>query len=240
MVRACYGALHAARAYGTPFISGKDSLNNEFKTQSGESIAIPHTLLISAIGKAVSLDALTTTDLKQAGNKLLLVGLTRREFAASHHELVTGVTGHEVPRVNPAAALELFRAVNAAQREGLVASAHDCAEGGLAVTLAEMCIGGRLGARAALRQEMAATDNDISDETLLFAESNSRFVLEVRPEHEARLYEIFDGLPLFGLGEVTDSLGLEIKGLDGQALISAAVEDLHRAWHEPLYKAVGE
>ncbi|MCA9125369.1 MAG: phosphoribosylformylglycinamidine synthase, partial [Planctomycetales bacterium] len=126
-VRACYACLHAARAYGTPFISGKDSLNNEFLTEAGVSIHIPHTLLISAIGKAVGLDALTSSDLKKPGSKLFLVGYTHREFAGSHFEHVTGEKGDEPPRVNPELALKSFRAINAAQDAGIVLSAHDCA-----------------------------------------------------------------------------------------------------------------
>ncbi len=240
MVRACYGALHAARAYGTPFISGKDSLNNEFKTEAGVSIAIPHTLLISAIGRAVSIDALTTSDLKKPGNKLLLAGVTGCEFAGSHHEIVTGLQGDVPPRVNAALALKIYRAVNAAQRAGLVASAHDCSEGGLAVALAEMCIGGRLGAKVRLRQEMAATDTDIADTTLLFSESNSRLILEIAPQDEAAMFELFAGLPLFELGEVTKAPQLQVEGLQGTVPIDEHIESLRAAWRTPLYAVFGE
>ncbi len=238
LVRACYGALHAARAYGTPFISGKDSLNNEFQTEAGVSISIPHTLLISAIGKAVSIDGLTTSDLKKTGNKLLLCGYTRREFAGSHFELITGIPGDEPPRVDADLAIKCFRAINAAQREGLIASAHDCAEGGLAVALAEMCIGGRLGAGARLRQEMAA--ELCGDIELLFSESNSRLILEVAPQHEPRVFELFAGLPLFELGEVVRERRLTVEGLDGDILIDTPVSVMHKAWREPLYSIMGE
>ncbi|MCG3184189.1 MAG: Phosphoribosylformylglycinamidine synthase subunit PurL [Planctomycetes bacterium] len=240
LVRACYACLHAARAYGTPFISGKDSLNNEFLTEAGVSIHIPHTLLISAIGKAVSLDALTTSDLKRAGNKLYIVGYTRREFAASHHELVTGVKGDQPPRVDPAAALKAYRAINAAQEAGIVRAAHDCAEGGLAVCLAEMCIGGRLGAKVRLTQELAATDADIDDTTLLFAESNGRIVLEVEPSNEAGLIRFFEGVPLFELGEVSANPRLVIEGLQGTVPIDLPVDELVNTWRNPLYEIMGE
>ncbi|MCA8916342.1 MAG: phosphoribosylformylglycinamidine synthase subunit PurL [Planctomycetes bacterium] len=239
-VRACYACLHAARAYGTPFISGKDSLNNEFQTEAGVSIHIPHTLLISAIGKAVSLDALTTSDLKKAGNKLFLVGHTRREFAGSHFEMVTGEKGDLPPRVDPALALKAFRAINAAQEAGIVRAAHDCAEGGLAVCLAEMCIGGRLGAKVRLTQELAATDADIDDNVLLFAESNSRLVLEVEPSNEAGLYRFFEGVPLFEIGEVTKDPRLHITALQGTVPIDAPVDELFTAWRNPLYTIMGE
>ncbi|MBK9973943.1 MAG: phosphoribosylformylglycinamidine synthase subunit PurL [Planctomycetes bacterium] len=240
MVRACYGALHAARAYGTPFISGKDSLNNEFKTEAGLSIAIPHTLLISAIGRAVSIDGLTTSDLKRAGNKLYMVGLTRKEFAASHHELVTGKAGERLVRTDADLALRCYRMLNDCQRRGLIQSAHDCAEGGLAVTLAEMCIGGRLGADVTLRQELAATDADIDDTTLLFSESTGRLVIEVQPQAEMDVRGLFEGLPLFALGEVSATGNLSIRGLNGNALVNEPVTTLHQAWRQPLYAAMGE
>jgi phosphoribosylformylglycinamidine synthase II len=240
IVRACYACLHAARAYGTPFISGKDSLNNEFLTEAGVSIHIPHTLLISAIGKAVSLDALTTTDLKKPGNKLFLVGYTRREFAGSHFEHVTGSKGDNPPHVDAKAALKAYRAINAAQKAGIIRSAHDCAEGGLAACVAEMCIGGRLGAKLRLRQEMASTDTDIDDTVLMFAESNSRIVLEVEPANETKLRRLFNKVPLFEIGEVTKKPQLSIEGLHGTVPIDAPVEELVKAWREPLYKIMGE
>lgn len=239
-VRACYACLHAARAYGTPFISGKDSLNNEFLTEAGVSIHIPHTLLISAIGKAVGLDALTTSDLKKPGSKLFLVGYTQREFAGSHFEHVTGNKGDQPPRVNPELALKSFRAINSAQEAGIVLSAHDCAEGGLAVCLAEMCIGGRVGAGVKLRQELAATDADIDDNTLLFAESNSRIVLEVAAENEAGLLRFFEGVPIFEIGEVNKGMRLTIEGLQGTIPVDLPVDELVAAWREPLYRAMGE
>lgn len=240
LVRACYACLHGARAYGTPFISGKDSLNNEFKTEAGISIHIPHTLLISAIGKAVSLLGLTTSDLKRVGNRLLLVGSTGREFAASHHEIVTGVHGAHPPRVDAGRALRAYRAINNAQRAGFVRAAHDCAEGGLAVALAEMCIGGQLGASATLRQEMAATDDAVDDTTLLFSESNSRVVLEVEPKHVTEVIGLFEGLPIFELGEVTAGARLTIQGLQGTVPVDIDVSSLREAWRNPLYAAFGE
>ncbi|MEE9311925.1 MAG: AIR synthase-related protein, partial [Planctomycetota bacterium] len=237
IVRASFGCLTAARAYGTPFISGKDSLNNEFKTESGGSISIPHTLLISAFGKAVSLDALTTSDLKKAGNKLFIMGLTRQELAGSHFEMVTGQPSVNPPKVDPDAALESFRALNAAQGRGLIESAHDCSEGGIAIAVAEMCIAGRVGSTVNLTAEL--TDDGCEDSALMFAESNSRIVLEVKPENIDALKEAFKGKPLFELGDVGGQT-LEIKGMDGSSLLSSPVEELVTAWREPIYKVFGE
>ncbi|MHC4840274.1 MAG: phosphoribosylformylglycinamidine synthase subunit PurL [Planctomycetota bacterium] len=237
IVRASYGCLTAARAYGTPFISGKDSLNNEFKTEAGESIAIPHTLLISAIGKAVSLDGLTTSDIKKSGNKLFMMGLTRQELAGSHAEMVTGQPSVNPPKVDPDAALKSYRALNAAQKSGLIEAAHDCSEGGIAVAVAEMCISGRVGATVNLSASL--TDDGADDATLLFSESNSRIVLEVSPANVEGLKMVFDGLPLFEIGEVGGDL-LTINGMEGSSLISSAVSELVTSWREPIYNVFGE
>ncbi|MCA9147511.1 MAG: phosphoribosylformylglycinamidine synthase, partial [Planctomycetales bacterium] len=128
-VRACYACLHAARAYRTPFISGKDSLNNEFdwKDDSGNvhSQAIPSTLLISALGQIEDVGLAVTMDLKASGNQVYLLGATKDELGGSHLALVCGLQGGEVPRVNPDVAVPLFHGLHAAMRQQLVRSCHD-------------------------------------------------------------------------------------------------------------------
>ena len=197
-------------------------------------------MLISAIGKAVSLNALTTSDFKKPGNRIFVVGHTHREFAGSQHELVTGIRGERVPAVNTELALATFKAVNAAQNAGIIRAAHDCSEGGLAVCLAEMCIGGRVGAKVQLPMKMVADDWDLPDQTLLFAESNSRFVLEVEPDNESELRQIFASLPIFGLGQVAREPELVVTGLKGESRIKLPLDRLVTAFREPLYEAMGE
>ena len=240
LVRACYGCLFAARAFGTPFISGKDSLNNEFMTEAGVSVAIPPTLLISAIGKAVSLQALTTIDLKQPGNKLFMLGFTRDEFAGSHFEMLTGFRATEPPRLDVITARKLYRALNAAQRQGLVRSAHDCSEGGLAVCIAEMVLAGRLGARVKLDARLAPAGAEPDNVTLLFSESNSRLIVEVAAKDAGAFWALFGGLPIHELGEVTREPRLQIAGMKGEPLIDQDAHALAKVFREPLYKAFGE
>src|SRR5205814_165220 len=109
--------------------------------------------------------------------------------------------GGAVPKVEPALGRALFRAVHAAITRGLVRSCHDLSEGGLAAALAEMALAGGLGARASLR-DLPCEETASHDAILLFAESPSRFVLEVRPGDVATLADLFGGLPLGRLGEV--------------------------------------
>ena len=131
LVEACRGCHDAALFYGTPFISGKDSLNNEYLGADGLRHAIPPTLLISAIGIIHDVNQAITMDLKEAGNFIYLLG----EFSTEQKPVP------DVPTSTP----QVYRALHQAIANGLIRSAHDLSEGGLAVTAAEMCIGGRLG-----------------------------------------------------------------------------------------------
>ena len=152
LVRAALACYDLAVALGTPFISGKDSLNNEFSfiDEQGEkeTIAIPPSLLISAMGQVDDVRQCVTMDLKEAGNALFQVGVTRDEMGGSHFALVRQLRGGRVPEVVAEQAKATFAAVHQAIQSGLVRSCHDMSEGGLAVTLAEMAFAGALGAEA--------------------------------------------------------------------------------------------
>ena len=147
LVRAAMACYDMATVLGTPFISGKDSLNNEFRPEgAAEPIAIPPSLLISAIGQVDDVSRCVTMDLKEPGNLLYLVGLTRDELGGSHFHIVQSQSGGEVPQLDPQSARKTFAAVHRAIHAGLVRACHDLSEGGLAVAAAEMAFAGGLGA----------------------------------------------------------------------------------------------
>lgn len=198
LVRAAQGCYDAALAYGTPFISGKDSLNNEYLAPDGQKHAIPGTLLISALGIVPDVTKAVTMDLKKAGNLLYLIGETRDEMGGSHYHMLHGIEGGTVPQPNPDA-LNTMRALHKAIQAGVVVSCHDCSEGGLAVALAEMCIAGRLGAHlggVGLSVDQARTN--------MFSESSGRFVIEVALDKAHELKQFF-GQNIIGLGAVTEN-----------------------------------
>lgn len=244
LVRAAIACHDYALALGTPFISGKDSLNNEFRVQepSGDSrtIAIPPSLLISAIGQVADVRKCVTMDLKAAGNRLYIVGITGDEMGGSHAGLVRNLQGGNVPQVNAELAKATFAAVHAAIDAGLLRSCHDLSEGGLAVAIAEMCFAGGLGASLSLENVPSAlfgvqlTEREM-DATLLFSESNSRFLCEVAPVNVAAFEAIFaDRVPCRSLGKVTDNNRLEIRGQTASNCISADVNELKTNWQKPL------
>jgi phosphoribosylformylglycinamidine synthase len=236
LVRAALACRDVAIAYGTPFISGKDSLNNEFSylDERGEkrTVAIPPSLLISALGQIDDIRQAVTMDLKQPGNLLFLVGQTQDELGGSQFNLVNGRGGGAVPRVDLEQAPRIFAALHAAMREGLIRSCHDLSEGGLAVALAEMSFAGGCGVDVILTS--IAHQTGISDAaTLLFSESNSRFVLEVEASHREALFRQFASLPLVEIGRVADSRVIRIRDSSGP-VVEADWSELKRAWQRPL------
>lgn len=228
LVRAAEACRDAALAYNMPFISGKDSLNNEF--HSGDRhIVIPPTLLISAIGRVNDVRQCVTMDLKEPGNTLYLVGLTRDELGGSHFYLVNGLSGGQPPRVNLRHGLEIFQKVHQVISRGLVRACHDTSEGGLAVALAEMAFAGGIGADVS-----GWCDGSLPDHVLLFSESTTRFVVEV-PAGQARAFEeCLDGVPVTRIGQTCKEQRLRIAGAGGEWIVWSQLADLKEAWQKPL------
>jgi phosphoribosylformylglycinamidine synthase len=237
LVRAAQACRETALAYRTPFISGKDSLYNEY-SHEGESLAIPPTLLISAIGQVPDVRRCVTMDFKEAGNVIVLVGTTRAEFGGSLWAEARGLEGGAVPVVDTAGGLATFRALHRAIGRGLVRSCHDLSEGGLAVALAESAFAGRIGASVSLKdvpRDAAAG----SDAAILFSETPSRFLVEVEPDRLSELAGVLDDLPYARLGttraaDAGAAPRLVIEGLAGGPVVDASLDELENAWRRPL------
>lgn len=232
LVRAAYGCYDIAKVYGVPFISGKDSLYNEFSAQ-GKSIAIPGTLLISAISVMEDVNKSVSMYAKEAGDLIYIVGKTRDELGGSHYYDLYGAVGNHVPKVYHREAKKIFTALSRATGKNLVKAMHDCSDGGIAIALAEMVFSGGLGAEiflTAAPYQSAAKRNDF----LLFSESNSRFVVEVARKKQKEFEKILKGLP-FGLaGCLTDRNDFKIYGLGGEVCVDIDARKLKEAWKEPL------
>lgn len=238
LVRAALGCHDIAIAYGLPFISGKDSLNNEFavKNAQGEvtsKVAIPSSLLISAMGQMERVESAVTMDLKSPGNRMYLIGSTASEMGGSHFSLVTGTVGGDVPRVNTTVAPRIFNTLHRAISQGLVASCHDLSEGGLAVAAAEMAFAGGYGLDLSLSavSKTAGTDDAA---VLLFSESNTRFLVEVSPEQADSFEDLWRDLPCVAIGTVAKHDRLVIACSTGSALVDASIVDLKAAWQRTL------
>jgi len=245
LVRAAQACYDGAMAFETPFISGKDSLNNEFRCDDGSRISIPSTLLISAISIVDDVNKCVTMDAKKAGNMLFVVGETKNELGGSHYLLTaenaetaekkennySAVKMGQVPKVDLKMAAKIARRISEAITKGLVASCHDCSEGGLAVALAEMAFAGGLGIEADLRGLPASKDCD-SVSARLFSESNSRYIVEVEPKNYDAFAKLMLNLPFGQIGKVTDSRKLVIKDQKARPVIDAEIDSLKNAWQK--------
>ncbi len=238
LVRAALACHDLAVALGTPFISGKDSLNNEFryvdKSGNSQSISIPPSLLISALGQIDDVSRAVTMDLKQPGNFIYVVGATKDELGGSHFAALHGLRGGFVPRVDSAVAKQTFAAMHRAISAGLVRACHDLSEGGLAVAIAEMAFAGGLGASIDLNKVPCDGKHDHSASAmLLFSESNTRFLCEVPASSAAQFEKELLGVPQARVGQVTGKANLEITAGD-RTLIDVDINSLKAAWQKPL------
>ncbi|MCD6284927.1 MAG: phosphoribosylformylglycinamidine synthase subunit PurL, partial [Anaerolineae bacterium] len=228
LVRATQGCHDAALAYGTPFISGKDSLNNEFVAAGGDKRTIPPTLLISSLGIVPDIRDAVTMDLKRPGNLIYLVGETRHELGGSlYHRLYGGLDG--APPAPVPQAVTTLRALHRAIKVELISAIHDLSEGGLAVAAAEMCIAGRCGLQLTLDDLIRSADVT-TDAAALFSESSTRFLVEVAPEYVAAFEACLKAAPFARVGKVADHQTLQIRGFSGDVVVQATVSDLTQTW----------
>lgn len=239
LVRAALACKDTAIAFGTPFISGKDSLNNEFSFVDAngqkQTVAIPSSLLISALGQLDDVEQAVTMDLKATGNVLLLIGPTANELGGSHFAHVNRLEGGAVPRVDLELAPRIFAAVHDAIRQGLVRSSHDLSEGGLAAAVAEMAFAGGLGVSLDL-QPLVKSCGLSDDAVLLFSESNSRFILEVPATAQGEVESLCrsGNVPMVKLGEVVSTDRVQIRGAAEGLVIDSALDELKQCWKQPL------
>jgi len=234
LVRANRELERVCRAYRLPCVSGKDSMKNDYGSGPNK-ISIPPTLLFSLFGDHPDVRQSATSDFKFDGDRIYLVGTSNQELGASELAFMlteSGVAegvGGDVPQLpHPERNLGVYRALATCVRAGWVRTAHDCSEGGVAVALAEMCIGGRIGAVVDID---GTGTGDVWGR--LWGESLGRFIVAVSPEHESAFLEAMKGHPTTVLGQVRTGMKLVITDAD-DALITADVETLVDAWKGTL------
>ncbi len=248
LVRASEGCYDGAKAYRTPFVSGKDSLNNQLSYVDADGvqrvIEIPPTLLITGMGIVQNLSRVVTMDAKKAGNVLLLVG-PKRTGAPMGGSIAHQVGAHYgeqgTPTVDLKAGPKIARAVAELIGCGLVVSAHDCSDGGMLTALAEMLIASFDSERgSALGFEFAFPAGDLETMgAIAFSEGPSRYVLEVKAQNAESVLRMLGGLGLNPaetanvLGALNSSGRLTWRG-QGVSNVDVAVADLTSAWRGTL------
>jgi len=249
LVRAAVGCYDAAVEFKTPFISGKDSLNNEYRV-GDKLLRIPSTLLISAMSVVDDVSKLITMDAKSPGNLLFVVGLTKVHLGGSVLLDLFGKLGISVPFVDLPVAAKTFDLLHKAIRAGLVVSCHDLSDGGLGVALAEMCFAGGLGCEVELADvptwpmtvdpgAMDAGAKDIlglgdDNAALLYSETPSRFLVEVPPTLKDDFFNAMGDIDMALIGEVTERDRVIIRNLNREEYMDESIHDLKEAWQKPL------
>jgi len=235
LVRAAKACYDIATAYGTPFISGKDSLYNEYHdTTTGEQRAIPSTLLISAICVMPDIQKAITMDVKSAGNLIYVVGNTYAELGGSHYFGLHGYIGNTAPIVRTSEGKLTMQSLSKAINNGLVRSCHDCSEGGIGVAAAEMAFSGGYGMELNLTN-IPTGENITSDDFLLFSESNSRFLVEINAENIDAFENRMADIPIGCIGTISDTSDFIVTGLSGKQIVDTSLDKLKSAWQTPLH-----
>jgi phosphoribosylformylglycinamidine synthase len=236
---ACYDM---AVAHLAPFISGKDSMFNDFKGFDGDGkpvhISVPPTILISSVGVVPDVAQVQTPDAKQAGDVVYLVGATRPELGASEYyrmlgEQATGqpYIGMRVPKADPSETRPIYLKTAAAIAAGLPASVGSVHMGGLAAALAKCAMGGRLGLDIDL--DALVNDGCANARELLFSESQGRLLVTLAPEQAADFEAALSGVALARIGTVTDDARLVLR--HGGATVAALdVEQLAATYKKTL------
>ncbi|WFS63001.1 phosphoribosylformylglycinamidine synthase subunit PurS [Pseudodesulfovibrio thermohalotolerans] len=230
LVRANQALAHYCLGFGVPCVSGKDSMKNDYKG-GGRKISIPPTVLFSVIGVIPDVNKCLTSDFKKPGDLVYVLGQTRPEMGGSEIADQLGFSDARVPQVDLVSAKRRYETVFAASQEGLISACHDCSDGGLGVALAEMCIGGRLGADVDLDKVPACGELNLTG--LLYAESASRLLVSVAPADRERFENLFAGQPFACIGSVSDASSMTVS-LAGRKVLDAEVEELAAAFKETL------
>jgi phosphoribosylformylglycinamidine synthase subunit PurSL len=235
LVRAAQGCHDAAVALRIPFISGKDSLFNEYRLADGSSRPIPGTLLISAIAIVPDTRRVTSMHLKRPGNLVYLIGVTGDDLGGSLAQRLHGQQGGTAPVSHHSSARSVFGKIHRAIRKNLIQACHDLSEGGLAVAAAEMAIAGGHGLEIDLR-DLPVTSPGLADSMRLFAESPTRFLVEVTPADAPELEKVLGKSPHAKIGRVLDSPRLRVSS-HGESVIDANLATLRARWQTPLAEA---
>jgi phosphoribosylformylglycinamidine synthase len=254
LVRACEALREACLAYGLPLVSGKDSMKND-AFAGGKRISVAPTLLVTLVGIIDDVRKASSTDLLAAGDLLYVVGATGSLLGASVLERALEAPGGRKPRADrllgpcpvadPAEHLTVYRAIARAISGRTLRSCHDLSDGGLAVALAESCLGGRLGARLRLdamprrggeiplSEGAPALSRYPDAAVLLFAEDTGRFLVSIRNEDRERFERSMAGAPIAFLGEAVAEPRLQAS-LGGKPILNAGLHELERAYKTPI------
>jgi phosphoribosylformylglycinamidine synthase subunit PurSL len=233
LVRANMALYDYTTLFGTPCISGKDSMKNDYM-YGDIKISVPQTLLVSAVSVIDDVRRVATMDFKEAGDLIIVVGKTYPELGGSEYLAASGLNGNIPPKVRGPVAKKTYRGMEKAIKAGLVRSCHDISDGGLGCALAESAFAGGLGADVELSRAPSA--GIFRDDFLLFSESPSRFVVSIKETDLDAFTALLKGVPMSVIGKVRSDGSFNVKGMNKKAIIETEIEELREAWQSPFKK----
>ncbi|MGL4368357.1 MAG: phosphoribosylformylglycinamidine synthase subunit PurL, partial [Spirochaetota bacterium] len=237
LIKAAEACYDYAVAYGTPFVSGKDSMFNDFKGYDAKKnpikLSVPPTLLISSFGVIDNVEKCQTIDFKRAGDLIYIIGATYDECAGSEYEIYLqkknpSASFAGVPAVDAEKNARLYREYEKALSVNLIASSISIERGGLAVALAKSSIAGSLGAAVDLVKAPAKVTRD---DVILFSESQGRFLVSVDPEKKDLFEKAFTGSAIACIGKVAGNERISIAGLHGTPAADLSLSDARDAYN---------
>jgi phosphoribosylformylglycinamidine synthase len=231
LVRSNMAIYDYTTAYGVPCISGKDSMKNDYSIGKTK-ISVPPTLLYSVIGKIQDVRKAVTMDAKRPQDLVYVLGETRDELGGSEWFAQNNAVGNKVPQVDAQKAMKLYRALNKAINAGLIASCHDCSDGGLGVALIETAFAGGFGMNIDLKD--VPYRGKKRNDYILFSETASRFVVTIHPKVQKRFEKAMAGSVISEIGFVAGDGLFQVSGLSGKPVIKEKVSKLKEAWQKPL------
>ena len=234
-IKACYDY---SVGYGTPLISGKDSMFNDFKgyDEKGKptAISIPPTLLISAIGVIPDIQKVISPEFKYAGDSIYLIGETFDELGASeYYKLLAqknknNLIGSNVPKVNLEKNLKTYLTLEEVIKKELLNSSISISSGGLVVSLAKASVGGMIGCQVSLKNIPGEIN---SEDIALFSESQGRILVTVAPKNIAKFEKMMKEIPCKKIGQVTKNNKFIVTDFKDKKIIEINVNKLYTAYH---------
>ena len=228
---ACRGLGDIAKELNLPFMSGNVSFYNEsIKT------AVPPTPEIIGIGMVSDIRQCVTSDLKKENNPIYLVGKqTEKEMGGSEYYKILGIKGGIVPRTQFKVLKEAMKSINKAITNNFVSACHDVSEGGIAVSLSEMAIGGNIG----IDVDITNIAHNLSVDETLFSESNTRWILEIKADHEHDFERLLrkQNTSFVKIGKTK---GTKLRISDkGKTVIDLSIETIQNIWKQPIWDIMG-
>jgi phosphoribosylformylglycinamidine synthase len=244
LVRAANACYDMSKAFGVPFISGKDSLHNEYSI-GAKKYSIPPALLISAMGIIENAQNTVTMPFKEGADRLFILGYTRNELGGSVFSKINKIKDGVVPSVYPKESKLIMEKIHTAINKGLIEACHDVSEGGIAAAVSEMAFAGQKGAYIDI--DKILTDGNLHTEDeyyysiakltpseILFSESNGRFVIEVKNENAEKIKTLFKGSAICEAGFVREDGEVIFESLKEKIKIKERYEKLLKCWKSTI------